>query len=139
MPLGIEIHDEENRSSLENLPSACHLDSSSESTVSRLGWRFHLVIGTLDIPRTVKVHCLVRAIAYGHFTTSMTGFCVKSGNLEHLESNAPCGGVMSLAEAPRIARELLSARWQFIQTRKHDDSPVNVVMSDNSRDYVISA
>lgn len=128
-----------NRNSLENLLSACHLDFSRESSVSRLGWRFYLVIGTLGIPKAVKVHCLVRAIAYDHFTTSMTEFCVKNGNLDHLESNAPCGGVMSLAEAPRIARELLSARWQFIQTRKNDDSPVNVVMSDNSRDYVISA
>lgn len=105
-PLGIEIHDEENWNSLENLLSACHLDNSSECVVSRPWCAVHLVIGTLDIPRIVKVHCLVRAIVNDyddcHFTTFMTEFCVKSDNLEHFESNSPCGGVMSLAQAPCI-------------------------------------
>lgn len=75
-PLRIEIHDEENWNSLKNLLSACHLDNSSGCVVSSLGWDFHLVIGTLSIPRIVKVHCRVRDIENDcsdcHFTTFMT-------------------------------------------------------------------
>lgn len=117
----------------------CHLEFSSECVVSRLGWRFHLATGTLDVPSAVKVHCLVRAIAYCHFTTFMTAFCVKSGNLEHLESNEPCGGVMSLAEASWGSRIAFGPLAIYSNAKKCDDSPVNIVMSDNSRDYVINA